>query len=176
MEEAMAAFIEGSTFMVASIQDNMFLQVFLKAVPDRLKLCRQLNFDYFSRFPGHFEKNADLELAAQCTGLHTIKLMLHYDPLTYMNNTDDEDGGVGYQPCAAQDLFEQFRLQRLLDCNKLRTIIMEHTVYHVPAAFVAAKNLGDLLTQKFAQRTTTQKVSMVYTRQPPRPRTPYYYY
>jgi hypothetical protein len=64
MEEAIAVVIEGSTFMVASIFDNIFFQKFLQAAPGRLRLCRRINFDYFGRFPDKFDKNADLELAA----------------------------------------------------------------------------------------------------------------
>jgi hypothetical protein len=73
-EEIVAGIIENSTFMVASFADNTFLQAFLGVVPGRLQLCRQLNFDYFGRFPGNFDNNADLELAVKCSGLHTIKL------------------------------------------------------------------------------------------------------
>ena len=65
--ETIAVLIEGSAFMVASIHDNIFLQNFLKAADGRLSKCRQLHFDYFGRFPDGYEKNADLELAAECS-------------------------------------------------------------------------------------------------------------
>ncbi|KAF2822980.1 hypothetical protein CC86DRAFT_248850, partial [Ophiobolus disseminans] len=144
-EKTIAVLIEGSTFMVASIHDKNFLQAFLKAAPGRLSLCRQLNFDYFGRFPKGYEKNADLGLAAQCSGLHTIKLTFHYASLTYKVASGDYEDGLTSVPCSAEDLFERFRLARLLDCQELKVIIIEHTDYYIEAAIQAAESLGQMI-------------------------------
>jgi hypothetical protein len=175
-EEEIAAVIEGSKFMIASIHDNNFLQIFLKAEPGRLELCRDLSFDFFSRFPSSYEKNADLELAALCTGLHTIKMTFHFEPLTYFVQEDEEDPMVmSRRARALNELFEEFRLQRLLDCKCLKNITIEHTSQNVAEATKAGVQLGELLKTKFSQLSPPQTVTVYYTRQPPRPRFRMYY-
>lgn len=108
--------------------DNTFLKT-LKAAPGRLELCRDLSFDFFSRFPTGYENNADLELAAECTGLTTIKLTFHHESLTYYVLEGDYDEGLSRRAQSAEDVVERFKIQRLLDCRSLKTIIIEHTSF-----------------------------------------------
>jgi hypothetical protein len=165
MEEGVAVLIEGSKFMVASIHDNTFLRAFLNAAPGRLQLCRNLSFDYFSRFPSGYEKNADLELAAACSGLRTIKLTFHYEPITLLVAEGAYEDSLTRQPCSAESLFTKFRLNRLLACDMLKTIILEHTSYHSAAGVEALEGLGDLMSQQFAMKDRSQKVNIHYARQ-----------
>ena len=163
-EEIVAVVIENSTFMVASFADNTFLQAFLGAVPGRLQLCRQLNFDYFGRFPG-FDKNADLELAVMCSGLHTIELTFHYDTLTWNKLVGGDYYDEIFERCPrpVEELFDAFRLKRLLDCDMLQTVIIEHVGGEVDAAVRAAQGLGDLLIKGFGKKVPKQVVEVQYT-------------
>jgi hypothetical protein len=177
-EETIAVLIEGSKFMIASLRDNTFLQTFFKpkGMTGRLELCRDLSFDFFSRFPNGYEKNADLELAVACTSLKTIKLTFHHEPLTRYVLEGDYDEGLTRYPRSADQVFEQFKLRRLLDGKCLKTIIIEHTSYYIPAAVEAAEKLGDLLKLKFSQLEPSQDVAVCYGRQAPRPRRRYPYH
>jgi hypothetical protein len=178
-EKTVAVLIEGSKFMVASFHDNTFLQAFLKpeGVTCRLELCRELSYDFFSRFPTGYEKNADLELAAACTGLKTIKLTFNQKPPTHYVLEGDYDEGLSRYPRSADEAYERVKLQRLLNCKCLKTIITEHTTCYVLAAVKAAENLGDLLRLKFSEIEPSQDIAVRYSCQAPRPRRrfPYYY-
>ncbi|KAH5062417.1 hypothetical protein HBH96_065870 [Parastagonospora nodorum] len=175
-EEIIAVVIEGSKFMVASIKDNAFLQTFLKAAPGRLELCRDLSFDFFSRFPYGYEKNSDLELAVLCNGLRTIKLTFHFEPLTYLVMESEDNMTLSRRARSPNELLENFKLQRLLDCRSLKNITIEQTSQHVMEASRAANDLGELIKTKFSQLSPPQHVGVLYTRQAPRPRRLYTYY
>jgi hypothetical protein len=174
-EEIIAVFVEGSKFMVASINDNTFLQTFLKAAPGRLELCRDLSFDFFSRFPSRYEKNADLELAVLCSGLRTIKLTFHFEPLTYFVMSNEDNMTLSRRARSPDQLSEHFKLQRLLDCRSLKSITIEQNS-EVVEAVRAANDLGELIRIKFSQLSPPQHVGVHYTRQAPRPRRFYTYY
>jgi hypothetical protein len=64
-------------------------------------------------------------------------------------------------------VFAKCRLERLLDCDKPSTIIIEHSGCFRQAAEEAAKNLGKLLEEKFASKK--QVVEVQYTRKSRRP-------
>ena len=89
------------------------------------------------------------------------------------------DEGLSSMPLSAEHLFKRFRLQRLLGCDMLETVVLEYAGYYSGAAIEAAKGLGDLLKRGFAEKTRPQavEVEVEYTRQPRRPRfgTPYDY-
>ncbi|EAT89741.2 hypothetical protein SNOG_03010 [Parastagonospora nodorum SN15] len=155
-EEIIAVVIEGSKFMVASIKDNAFLQTFLKAAPGRLELCRDLSFDFFSRFPYGYEKNSDLELAVLCNGLRTIKLTFHFEPLTYLVMESEDNMTLSRRARSPNELLENFKLQRLLDCRSLKNITIEQTSQHVMEASRAANDLGELIKTKFSQLSPPQ--------------------
>jgi hypothetical protein len=176
-EETMAVMIENMEIQVCSIMDNDFIRAFLAAGPDRFRLVRQLNFDYFSRFPAEkFEKNADLELAVDCKGLRTIKLGFHQTQLTYSLMVDQWQMRFKITPHPADKLFSKYRLERLLECDKLSTIIIEHFGTFMEAAEEAAENLGKLLEQKFASKGQKQVVEVQYTPAPQQYRSSYYYH
>lgn len=169
-EEIIAVVAEGSKFMVASINDNTFPQTFLKAAPGRLELFRDLSFDFFSRFPSGYEKNADLELAVFCSGLCKIKLRFHFEPLTYFV-MENEDNMTMSRPAHSPDQpFDHFKLQRLLDCRSLKNITIEQTIQHVMEAVRAANDPGELIKIKCSRLSPPQHVGVYYTRQAPRPR------
>jgi hypothetical protein len=169
-EETVATTIESSQMMVCSYADNQFLRSFLAAVPSRFQLVRHLNFDFFSRFKEAFGVNADLELAFECKGLRTIKLNFHCNNLTYWVLEGDYDDGLTRYPAEAKDLFAKYKLARILDCDALSNIIVEYSGLFCEVAVEAAKGLGELLVQKFADKAAKQTVELVYTRQPARPR------
>ena len=143
--------------MVASIHDNTLLQAFLKSGPHCVQLVRRLEFDYFGWFKEENKKNADLELAAEYTGLRSIELTFHSEVLTYWALFGDYDDGLTAMPLEAESLFERFRLKRLLDCAMLKSITIGHAGRRKDAAYETGENLGELLVTKFAD-TKRQKV------------------
>ncbi|KAG9186082.1 hypothetical protein G6011_02638 [Alternaria panax] len=163
-EETVVSFINASKFLVCSYDDNLFLHAFLKAVDGRFEQVRQLDLEFFSRYKGDTTENADLELAVKCTGLRTIKLGFHKEELTFYLLEDEYEMQCSTQPCAATDLFSKYKLERLLDCGMLVTIIIEHSGYFSEAAEEAAAELGRMLEQKFAAKASKQVVGVVYTR------------
>jgi len=175
-EEIIAVFVEGSKFMVASINDNTFLQTFLKAALGRLELCRDLSFDFFSRFPSGYENNADLELAALCNGLHRIKLTFHFEPLTYFVMVNEDNLSLSRRARSLDQLFEHSKLQRLLDCRSLKNTTIEQNSEVMMEAVRAANDLEALIRFEFSQLSPPQHVGVHYTRQAPRPRWLYTYY
>jgi hypothetical protein len=131
--------------------------------PGRVLLVRKLKFDFSSRFKAEkFEKNADLELAVDCKGLRTIQLCLHQKELTYDRMVDQGKMQLEATACIADKLFVKYRLERFLDCDKLSSIIIEHSGYFLEAAEEAAESLGKLLGEKFASKK--QVVEVQYTR------------
>lgn len=164
LEEVVAVVIQGSQFMVASITDNELLHAFLGAAPGRFRLCRQLNFDYFGRFPENLPINKDLKLAVACSGLLTIKLTFHADAITSWVRIDGYEDGMTRHPCTADYIFSKYKLNRPLDCNKLRKIIIQSTGSGLGAAKEAAEELGQMLEHKFVSKPMKQEVYIEYTR------------
>ncbi|KAF2846720.1 hypothetical protein T440DRAFT_540784 [Plenodomus tracheiphilus IPT5] len=148
-EEIIAATLEETTYVICSINDNKKLRAFLDALPRRYASIRCLSFAYFCRFPSDLEQNQDLELAILCTGLHTIKMTFHVDTLV------DYSIGEALKP---EGLFEYYKLERLLYCDKLRVIVFHCIGLWHPAMFPVAKKLGTMLVEKFAEKPAKQAV------------------
>ena len=174
-EETVANFIIASKILVCSYNDNLFLRAFLEAENGRFEQVRQLDLKFFSRYKGNTIENADLELAVQCTGLRIIKLGFHKEELTYYRLDDDSDMLLqcSTQPNKAADLFSKYKLERLLDCDMLETIIIEHSGYFSLTAEAVAAELGVMLRGKFAAKVSKQAIEVVYTRKGRRTRQMY---
>ena len=174
-EETVVNFIITSKILVCSYNDNLFLRAFLEAENGRFEQVRQLDFEFFSRYKGDTTENADLELAVQCTGLRIIKLGFHKEELTYYRLDDDSDMWLqcSTQPNKAADLFSKYKLERLLDCDMLETIIIEHSGYFSLTAEAVAAELGAMLRGKFAAKVSKQAIEVVYTRKGRRTRQMY---
>jgi hypothetical protein len=174
-EETVANFIIASKILVCSYNDNLFLRAFLEAENGRFEQVRQLDFEFFSRYKRDTTENADLELAVQCTGLRIIKLGFHKEELTYYRLDDDSDMWLqcSTQPNKAADLFSKYKLERLLDCDMLETIIIEHSGYFSLTAEAVAAELGAMLREKFAAKVSKQAIEVVYTRKGRRTRQMY---
>ncbi|KAH7366611.1 hypothetical protein BKA66DRAFT_573277 [Pyrenochaeta sp. MPI-SDFR-AT-0127] len=164
MEEMVAIFIVGSQFTVCSVRDNAYMWSFLEANPARFKHCRQLNFDYFGRFPEEILVNQDIEMAVRCKGLTTIKLTFHVDTLTYWVSEGSYEDGFTRAPYTADRLFVRYRLKRLLGCRMLKTIIIEHAGYFSEEAEHVARELGELLKLEFMNKAEKQIVQVECTR------------
>ncbi|RYN91306.1 hypothetical protein AA0119_g10513 [Alternaria tenuissima] len=174
-EETVVSFIIASKILVCSYNDNLFLRAFLEAEKGRFEQVRQLDFEFFSRYEGNTTKNADLELAVQCTGLRIIKLGFHKEELTYYRLVDDSDMLLqcSTQPYKATDLFSKYKLERLLDCDMLETIIIEHSGYFSLTAEAVAEELGAMLRGIFGAKVSKQVIEVVYTRKGRRARQMY---
>jgi hypothetical protein len=133
--------MRNSRFMISSIRDNMFFRRFIASVQDGPKHVRELHFDNFDFFPDHdpttgarIPRNSDLDLAVDCTGLHTMRITMGRRFL----GTTDTNGN--YTEKTVQELVDKYRFDRLLDCGKLRKIILDGK--HGP--FGSVKVLDDL--------------------------------
>jgi hypothetical protein len=175
VEETVVNFIIASKILVCSDNGNLFLRAFLEAENGRFEQVRQLDFEFFSRYEGNTTENADLELAVQCTGLRIIKLGFHKEELTYYRLVEDSDMLLqcSTEPNKATDLFSKYKLERLLDCGMLETIIIEHSGYFSPTAEAVAAELGAMLRGKFAAKVSKQVIEVVYTRKGRRTRQMY---
>jgi hypothetical protein len=72
-------------------------------------------------------------------------------------------------------LSDTYKLKRLLDCDKLETVIVEHAGGEVDTAVQAAQGLGDLLLNGFGKKVSKQVVEVQYAQQPLSPRRMYRY-
>lgn len=150
MEETIAAVIEGSVIIIESFDDNVLLRAFLNLAPGRNGVIRQLNFDSFSRCPEGLPVNQDLELAVRCTGLRTIKLTFDEKDLT-RNVLIDETYGYRVQiPKNPEDLYAEYKLERLLDCKMLSLIIITQCGWKSEPEDVV-NELGQMLRQAIAK-------------------------
>ncbi|KAI4914791.1 hypothetical protein J4E90_004824 [Alternaria incomplexa] len=170
-DETVATVIGNSQMMICSYADNQFARAFLAAEPSRFDLVRHLDFRFFSRFKEEFGVNADLELAFECKGLRTIKLNFHCSDLIRLEIEDGydyyEDDFTRY-PAEGEELFNKYKLARILDCDALNAVIIEHSGCYCRMAVEAAEGLGRIIEQKFAGKVPKQIVKLAYTRQPTR--------
>ncbi|KAI4667439.1 uncharacterized protein J4E79_002126 [Alternaria viburni] len=170
-DETVATVIENSQMMICSYADNQFARAFLTVGPSRFDLVRHLDFRFFSRFNEEFGVNADLELAFECKGLRTIKLNFHCSDLIRLEIEDGydyyEDDFTRY-PAEGEELFNKYKLARILDCDALNAVIIEHSGCYCRMAVEAAEGLGKIIEQKFAGKVPKQIVKLAYTRQPTR--------
>jgi hypothetical protein len=104
-------------------------------------------------------------------------MTFHCEVLTYKVAYGDYDEGLTSVARTAEYLYERFRLKRILDCDMLKTIFIEHTGYHNEPAIEAAEGLGQMVVGEFASKAEKQDVAVQYTRQPRRVRSwsPYDY-
>jgi hypothetical protein len=119
--ETIGVYVRGSTFMVASINDNRLLDGFLYAVDKGYEAIRSIHFAFFDCFLADFPENADLELAFHCKGLHTIRITFHIERLRIFVLEGDyefEDGLTGY-PRSVDEIWAHYRFARLMDCKKV---------------------------------------------------------
>ncbi|KAF2246891.1 hypothetical protein BU26DRAFT_488295 [Trematosphaeria pertusa] len=154
MAEAVAVFIRNSTFMVSSIGGNRFLEAFLTR-HNSFPNIRSLRFDFFDCFPEGYEENADLALAAKCTGLATIQFTFHSSKLIHwvLEDGDDYDeDGLTSLARPVEQLVERYKLRQLLECKKLDKVIWQRKGYHYDGAEVALQNLGTWVKDQFAEK------------------------
>ncbi|KAJ4374865.1 hypothetical protein N0V83_001943 [Neocucurbitaria cava] len=166
MEETIAAVIEGAVIIVYTSENTKYLRAFLDRAPGRYGVVRQLNFNSFSRCSTNVPVNQDLELAVRCTGLRTITLILDDENLTldvFSGDGTSDDGtsdGPVLIPMKPEDLYANFELERLLDCNLLSKIIIEHCNYTSVAEDVVIE-LGQMLRQAITKKGTRQTVEIL---------------
>jgi hypothetical protein len=96
-------------------------------------------------------------------------MTFHSDSLISWTLFGDYDDGLTAMPCTPEYLFKRFRLKRILDCDMLKNITIEHAGYHRDAAVEAGEKLGEAFVEKFANKSPKQEVTVRRTRQPPRP-------
>ncbi|KAH7091552.1 hypothetical protein FB567DRAFT_546265 [Paraphoma chrysanthemicola] len=126
--EIVAVFMRNSKFMIASINDNVFFRNFIASVENGPKHVRELHLDFFDCFPDYdrdgkrFPVNSDLELAVSCTGLETLQMTFkHWRLHNEIGFFDIIEDDMPSQK-KVHELVDKYRLHRLLDCGKLRTI------------------------------------------------------
>lgn len=145
--------MKAARFNLCSIDDNKYFKEFLSAAPRRYALVRHLSFKYFSRCPRDVAVNQDVELAIDCTGLHTVKLNLHRDEITA--------GALDHSfPDVIESLWDRFKLHRLLDCRKLKKVILGGQGPNTSEAQEARLNLGKYIKAKFATKVTAHEIKV----------------
>ncbi|KAF2023843.1 hypothetical protein EK21DRAFT_94575 [Setomelanomma holmii] len=126
-DETFGVFMRNSKFMVASIADNT-LRTFVAQIEKGHDDIRELYFDFFDCFGRHHEtveKNADLELAVDCTGLHTLRLTFARKWLGMLVKPDPYSDLTLF-PHTVDSLVGIYRLRRLLACgDNLRKIYFD---------------------------------------------------
>ncbi|KAH7081246.1 hypothetical protein BKA63DRAFT_530367 [Paraphoma chrysanthemicola] len=126
--EVVAVFMQNSKFMIASIHDNVFFRNFIASVENGPKHVRELHLDFFDCFPDYdkegkrFPVNSDLELAVACTGLETLQMTFKHWRLEDDPKYDEINEDFVQSHKTVPELVDKYRLLRLLDCGKLRTI------------------------------------------------------
>ncbi|KAF1848746.1 uncharacterized protein K460DRAFT_277359, partial [Cucurbitaria berberidis CBS 394.84] len=157
-EETIGVVIESSQFTVDLPKDRTFLRAFLAAAPGRFGLCRRLNFDCSLEYNMDLSKNRNLELAARCKGLRSIKLNFHINELTYRYSSPTR---ILHNPA---DLFAKHNLARLFDCKMLTKVIIQHGGYFTPLGDETIEGLCELLKQGFVNMSPKHVVKVESTR------------
>ena len=162
MGETIRVYIRGSTFMVASIHDNRFLDAFVQTVDKGYEAIRSIHFAFFDCFPGTFPQNADLELAVRCSGLHTVKLSFHVQKLTIWVLEGDYDDGLTRYPRPVNEIWTHYKFSRLLDCANLQKLIIERKGGHNYAGHEASEKLGDHIKAEYKVKHG-REIELAYT-------------
>tara|TARA_R110002003_G_scaffold562_7_gene20456 strand:- start:7952 stop:8644 length:693 start_codon:yes stop_codon:yes gene_type:complete len=161
MAETIGVYVRGSTFMVASINDNRLLDGFLRTVAKGYEAIRSIHFAFFDCFRANFPQNADLELAFRCKGLHTIRITFHIERLRiFVLEGDYEDGLTGY-PRPVDDMWAHYRFARLMDCKNLQEVVIELKGRYVGISIDASENLGNRIKQEY-KHANNRDLNIVY--------------
>jgi hypothetical protein len=123
-DETIGVFMRNTMFAIPSIVGNQFFRQFIATVKDGSNHVRALFFPNFDFFPDkdrvtgeRIEKNSDLELAVDCLGLRKVRMTF----------------GLRHLRASVEELVEQYRLRRLLDCENLNTVHLDGKHYgYVP--------------------------------------------
>jgi hypothetical protein len=140
------------------------LRTFLEAVAGRFESVRQLDFDFFARYKGGTIENTEIELAVECTGPCTITLAFQDEELTYCLLGDEYGWQCETRPHSITQLFSRYKLERLLGCGMLNTMIIKNSgCWIAEEAEEATEELGQMIEKRFAARQSKQVVKVVYT-------------
>ncbi|KAF2123386.1 hypothetical protein P153DRAFT_371708 [Dothidotthia symphoricarpi CBS 119687] len=148
--ETMGVFLRGSTFTISSFADNEFFVKFLNNI-NAFDAVRRLHFRFFDCFPTSFADNADLELAVRCPGLVSVKLGMHTSKLVMWVLEGEYEDGLTRFPRRVQEMWEHYKLDRLLDCDKLQEVVIERKGRSNDEAVQAACALGECIKQRYME-------------------------
>ncbi|CBY02086.1 hypothetical protein IAQ61_006673 [Plenodomus lingam] len=149
MEEAVTVLLENNAFAVNRISANEELRAFLSESPGRFALLRHLYFGFFDCFPQGLAVNRDVELAVACPGLRTLTVVFHVKHLT---DLVIEDGVAARKARGAEELWERYLLQPLVECGRLERIVVELLGYYNEEAVEAVKGLREKLVKAFSEK------------------------
>jgi hypothetical protein len=152
MSETTGVFVRNSEFMIASYNDNLLLDSYLKTVPKGYEAIRLIHFAFFDCFPEGFPQNADLELAVRCTGLRTIKIRFHSTRLIVWVLLGDYDDGLTCRPRRIDEMWAHYKFARLLECVNLQNLIIERKGCNLDAALEASENLGIRIQEEYLRK------------------------
>jgi hypothetical protein len=158
MSETTGVFVRNSQFMIASYNDNLLLDGFLKTMPKGYEAIRSIHFAFFDCFPEGFPQNADLELAVRCTGLRNIKMRFHSTRLITWVLLGNYNDGLTSCPRRIDNMWAHYKFARLLDCVNLETLIIERKGHNLEVALEVSENLGVRIQEEYLlkhQRTLT---------------------
>jgi hypothetical protein len=162
MSETTGVFVRNSEFMIASYNDNLLLDGFLKTVLKGYGAIRSIHFAFFDCFPEGFPQNADLELAVRCTGLRTIKIRFHSTRLIVWVLLGDYDDGLTSRPRRIDEMWAHYKFARLLECVNLQNLIVERKGRNLDAALEASENLGIRIQEEYLRKNQhTLKVTLI---------------
>lgn len=150
-EETLGVFLRNTNFLMHNIAQNRFFDAFLTKV-DGFRSIRTLSFGYFDCFPSGFERNADLELAARCPGLQELSSSFHANQLEIFED-EAGDPSFGLLPREPDEMWSHYRMDRLLDCEQLEVIKINHKGWRSNANTVfAAEGLATRIAREFLVR------------------------
>jgi hypothetical protein len=131
-QEAIKITIEITTFSVHSFEGNQKFTEWLGIVDlskssknyiSGFDAVKSLEFPYFSRFPHRYfdasRTNSDIELMVRCKNLEKASLTWASDELF---EYDDDNGSM--EPKSVEVLRRQYRLDRMLACENLTTVLL----------------------------------------------------
>ncbi|KAF2867512.1 hypothetical protein BDV95DRAFT_610901 [Massariosphaeria phaeospora] len=134
-----------NAIIISSWAGNQFFTGFLETLPDDTgyKAIKGLRFPFFDFFRGA-EVNADLELAAKCTGLENLHFRFNVRQLTKGNpkieTPYDRDAFNEFVPMTVEEIVEFYKFEQIFDCTNLRTIAWTR----MASSYVLNNTEGDL--------------------------------
>ncbi|KAF2822986.1 hypothetical protein CC86DRAFT_423059 [Ophiobolus disseminans] len=130
-DDILAVYIRHARFDIESSSDVPYFRRFIESIPNGADHVRELFFKDFDKFP-EYDKTSDeftptkpgLELAVACSDLRALRL--RFETSFFTNVTWDSVLSMRvYPPDTHQKVAVTYQIQRLLDCKRLRKVVLE---------------------------------------------------